>query len=122
MAVTQAQFESELLKNLTREGFDFTKQDVRDILQMTGDTVEGLLKIELDVHTKVARAAKRDKNGSQRVPNPAVIVRGVGRFTVRSYPARIGRNPQTGESMKIKASKKLGIKAPKPLRDALGVK
>ncbi|MGR3319258.1 MAG: HU family DNA-binding protein [Candidatus Anammoxibacter sp.] len=35
---------------------------------------------------------------------------GFGTFTVKSRAARKGRNPQTGEAMKIKASKTVGFK------------
>jgi len=33
-----------------------------------------------------------------------------GTFTVKSRKARMGRNPQTGEAIKIKASKTVGFK------------
>ncbi|MDA3899522.1 MAG: HU family DNA-binding protein [Spirochaetes bacterium] len=36
---------------------------------------------------------------------------GFGTFSVRSRPARKGRNPLTGEEIKIKASKNVGFKA-----------
>jgi DNA-binding protein HU-beta len=40
---------------------------------------------------------------------------GFGTFTVRNRKARKGRNPQTGEEIKIKASKTVGFKpAPTP--------
>ena len=35
---------------------------------------------------------------------------GFGTFKVKSRAARIGRNPQTGASIKIKASKTIGFK------------
>lgn len=50
--------------------------------------------------------------------NPVQIV-GFGTFDVRKRGARTGRNPQTGESIKIKASKNVGFKAGKALKDAL---
>ena len=36
---------------------------------------------------------------------------GFGTFAVRKRPARQGRNPATGEPLKIKASKTVGFKA-----------
>lgn len=36
---------------------------------------------------------------------------GFGTFTIKSRSARKGRNPQTGEEIKIKASKTVGFKA-----------
>jgi len=44
---------------------------------------------------------------------------GFGTFTVRKRAARTGRNPQTGETIKIKASKNVAFKAGKGLKDAV---
>lgn len=44
---------------------------------------------------------------------------GFGTFTVRERAARTGRNPQTGESIQIAASKIPGFKAGKALKDAV---
>lgn len=44
---------------------------------------------------------------------------GFGTFEVRKRPARTGRNPQTGETIKIKASKNPAFKAGKALKDAV---
>jgi Bacterial nucleoid DNA-binding protein len=49
----------------------------------------------------------------------AVTMVGFGTFTVRKRAARMGRNPRTGESIKIKASKVPGFKAGKALKDAI---
>jgi DNA-binding protein HU-beta len=42
-----------------------------------------------------------------------------GTFTVRSRKARKGRNPQTGEEIKIKASKTVGFKPAPTLKNSL---
>jgi DNA-binding protein HU-beta len=47
----------------------------------------------------------------------SVTLVGFGSFSVRKRNARMGRNPQTGEAMKIKASKTVGFKAGKSLKD-----
>ena len=44
---------------------------------------------------------------------------GFGTFLVRERAARMGRNPQTGESIEISASKVPAFKPGKALRDAL---
>ena len=44
---------------------------------------------------------------------------GLGIFQVRKRPARMGRNPATGEAIKIKASKKLAFRAAKEVKDAI---
>ncbi len=49
----------------------------------------------------------------------SVTLVGFGTFSVRQRAARTGRNPQTGESIKIKASKVPGFKPGKALKDAI---
>lgn len=44
---------------------------------------------------------------------------GFGTFEVAERPARDGRNPRTGEAMKIPASKNPKFKAGKALKDAV---
>lgn len=48
-----------------------------------------------------------------------VTLTGFGTFTVRSREARQGRNPRTGESITIAASRVPAFKAGKALRDAV---
>lgn len=49
----------------------------------------------------------------------SVSLVGFGTFTVRKRAARTGRNPRTGATIKIKASKVPAFKAGKALKDAL---
>ena len=44
---------------------------------------------------------------------------GFGTFTVRNRKARTGRNPQTGATIKIKASKTVGFKPAPALKKSL---
>ncbi|HHH38524.1 MAG TPA: HU family DNA-binding protein [Sedimenticola sp.] len=48
-----------------------------------------------------------------------VSIVGFGSFSVRERAARTGRNPQTGETIQIKASKNPAFKAGKALKDAV---
>jgi DNA-binding protein HU-beta len=48
-----------------------------------------------------------------------VTLVGFGTFSVRKRAARMGRNPRTGEEIKIKASKAPGFKPGKALKDAI---
>ena len=48
-----------------------------------------------------------------------VQLSGLGTFTVKKRAARMGRNPKTGESMKIAASKSVGFKASSSLKGGL---
>ena len=49
----------------------------------------------------------------------SVTLVGFGTFSVRKRAARQGRNPRTGETIQIKASKVPGFKAGKALKDAI---
>lgn len=47
-----------------------------------------------------------------------IAVSGLGTFSVGKRAARVGRNPMTGEKLKIKASKTAKFKASPDLKDA----
>ncbi|MGB5297709.1 MAG: HU family DNA-binding protein [Thiogranum sp.] len=49
----------------------------------------------------------------------SVTLVGFGTFEVRDRAARMGRNPQTGAEIQIKASKAPAFKAGKALKDAV---
>ncbi len=49
----------------------------------------------------------------------SVSLVGFGTFTVRDRAARTGRNPRTGQTIQIKASKNPAFKAGKAFKDAL---
>jgi DNA-binding protein HU-beta len=49
----------------------------------------------------------------------AVALSGFGTFVAKDRPARTGRNPRTGESIAIPASRVPAFKAGKGLKDAL---
>jgi DNA-binding protein HU-beta len=57
--------------------------------------------------------AKHLKKGAR------VRINGIGVLHVRKRPARMGRNPATGESIKIKASKKVAFRAAKELKESI---
>lgn len=50
--------------------------------------------------------------------DPVVLVN-FGTFTIRERAAREGRNPSTGEKIKINAAKVVGFKAGKALKEAV---
>ena len=62
-----------------------------------------------------ALAYREAKNG--------FVIPGIGKLVVRNYKARMGRNPQTGEAMKIPARRRLKFVVAKAAKDAvLGAK
>jgi DNA-binding protein HU-beta len=48
-----------------------------------------------------------------------IRIGGLGILQVRKRPARMGRNPATGEPIKIKASKKVAFRAAKELKNSV---
>jgi DNA-binding protein HU-beta len=48
-----------------------------------------------------------------------IRISGLGILQVRDRPARMGRNPATGEAIKIKASKKVAFRVAKDLKEAV---
>src|SRR3990167_10713259 len=53
--------------------------------------------------------------------DPVVLVN-FGTFTIKMRAAREGRNPSTGEKIKIKEAKVVGFKAGKALKEAVKVR
>ena len=51
--------------------------------------------------------------------NGVFVIPGIGRLVKAERKARMGRNPQTGEPVKIKASKKVTFRAGKELKEAV---
>jgi DNA-binding protein HU-beta len=73
-----------------------TKADARKLVDAVFDVV-------------IDAAAKGDE----------ISISGFGKFKVKDSAAREGRNPSTGETIKIAASKKLGFSAAKAVKDKL---
>ena len=61
----------------------------------------------------IARITKHLKRGNK------LRLTGFGILQVRKRPARMGRNPATGEAIKIKASKKVAFRPSKDLKEAV---
>lgn len=61
----------------------------------------------------VALVTKHLKKGDR------IRLAGLGVLVVRKRAARMGRNPATGEPVKIKASKKVAFRAAKELKEAV---
>lgn len=63
--------------------------------------------------------ATTDAITNAMVAGDAVQILGFGTFSIRERSARSGRNPQTGATIQIAASKNAGFKAGKALKDSL---
>jgi len=63
-----------------------------------------------EVQTLAVKEAK--KNG-------AFVLPGIGKLVLRNMKARMGRNPQTGEPIKIAAKRVVRVRVAKALKDAI---
>ena len=70
-------------------------------------TVDAVLKGFTDVTTAVVSKGE------------PVAITGFAKFSKVERAARMGRNPATGEAIKIKASKKIAFRAAKDLKEAI---
>lgn len=80
---------------------------IADKAEVTKAGAERVLSAILD---SIALSLKKDE--------PVVLVN-FGTFVVKQRAARKGRNPQTGEEIKIRASKVVSFKAGKALKDSI---
>jgi integration host factor subunit beta len=87
---------SELIAALAAENPHLTQKDVERVVSVILDSVAGAL-----------------EDGGR------VELRGFGAFSVRSRPARPGRNPKTGEPVEVKAKHVPFFKSGKELRARL---
>jgi DNA-binding protein HU-beta len=70
---------------------------------------QGIAELE-DMVTMITKHLKRGDK---------IRITGLGVLQVRKRPARMGRNPATGEPIKIKASKKVAFRAAKELKESI---
>ena len=80
------------------------------IADRTGLTREKASEVITAFTDQVSAAASRGED---------VTLIGFGTFNIRKREARNGRNPQTGATIKIPASKTVGFKPGKSLKDAV---
>jgi DNA-binding protein HU-beta len=98
-AASTAKVETVTLKNLAEtlsESHELPKKQVVAMLE--------------DMVTTVTKHLKRGAR---------IRIGGLGILQVRKRPARMGRNPATGEAIKIKASKKVAFRAAKELKESV---
>ncbi len=81
--------------------------DLANAHDMPKKQVEGVL------NDFVALIGKNLKKGAK------LRISGLGILQVRHRPARMGRNPATGEAIKIKASKKIAFRPAKDLKQSI---
>ena len=87
------------------------KSELIDSISNSADISRAAASRALDAVCNAVAASLKDSE--------PVVITGFGTFSVRGRAARTGRNPQTGESIQIAASRVPAFKAGKALRDAV---
>ena len=87
---------SDFILAVAKRGGDLPKSEAKRVIELVFGTIEASLK---------------GLKGGGKLP-----IGNFGVFTVAKRPARMGRNPRTGEAIKIKASKKLRFRPAKTLK------
>ena len=91
-----------------------TKQEYLDViakkvekLEVSKTAVKEIVDVAFEELAKIIKKEKRFQ------------VPGFGTFSVKTRKARTGRNPKTGETLKIKASKTIGFKPAPSVKESL---
>ena len=84
-----------------------------------GDLIEAVAKEIGGSKAGAEKAVNAVLDNIKKNAKKGVALVGFGTFSVGSRKARTGRNPQTGETIKIKASKTVRFKAGKAFKDSL---
>ncbi len=83
-----------------------------DLIEMVsseiGESKAGAERAVNAVLSSIQKGVKKDKTCQ---------IIGFGTFNIKKRKARTGRNPQTGEEIKIKASKSVGFKPSQKFKD-----
>jgi len=87
-----------------------TKAELVHVVAGKGLTKKASAELVDVLFETIGKAIKKEKRFSYP---------GFGTWTVRERKPRMGRNPQTGEAIKIKASKTVGFKPSKELKKGL---
>lgn len=85
------------LAGAVADEFELSKRDATRVVEFVFDQISGALK-------------RKDR---AKIP-------GFGIFSVRDRAPRMGRNPQTGEPIKIAASRKVNFRASQDLKTLVG--
>jgi DNA-binding protein HU-beta len=94
-----------------REGADMTKAQL--VSKLAEDTKIPRKQVDQVIEELVGTVIKTVKKGENlKIP-------GLGIFRLRKMKARMGRNPQTGEAIKIPARKKVGFTVAKSFKESV---
>ncbi len=97
------------------KGYIMKQSELIDSVAKTGRTTKAEARRMVDLAMGVLESGVKEVRG-----NGSVTIPRIGTFRLTSRSARMGRNPRTGEPMRIKASKSLRMRPAANLRKAAG--
>src|SRR6202030_1338582 len=109
-------------QNATSGELDFRKRSNMAAAKMTQSQLIKKLAETVGVPTKVAKAfttAYADMAIAETKKNGVTVLPGIGRLVRVDRKARMGRNPATGEAIKIPAKKVVKFRVAKAVKDAI---
>jgi len=116
-----ALFKFELGLTHSKLFFVFAKEHTEGVAMNKSDLIDAMADLAGLSKAEAGRALEAfieaAKNALKK--NDTISLVGFGTFSVRERAARTGRNPRTGETIQIKASKNPTFKAGKALKDAV---
>ncbi len=86
-------------------------------LELTEIVASNLNETKTDATKLVDAVINAIANGLKK--GEKIVITGFGTFEVKSRPAREGKHPKTGETIKIPASKSVHFKEGKALKESL---
>jgi DNA-binding protein HU-beta len=108
---------AKLVKELCMSSDTATPRTTVTLKQMAAEVAEchdlSKKQAETALSALMALATRHLQNGDK------IRLTGLGVLQVQDRPARVGRNPATGEVIEIKASKKIAFRAAKELKEAV---
>jgi DNA-binding protein HU-beta len=110
------------LKTQDRENWIFPKRSNMAASKMTQSQLIKKLAETVGVPSKVAKSfttAYADMAIAETKKNGVTVLPGIGRLVRVDRKARMGRNPATGESIKIPAKKVVKFRVSKAVKDAI---
>jgi DNA-binding protein HU-beta len=114
MATTHTQFLADYKAKLEELGFEgLTKADIKVMVDAFGETIADDLREQLEINL-----ARKPRSRVQPA-RMALTIKGIGRWRIDDRPARKGRNPATGESIDIAASKQIKVGVDKAVSNGL---
>jgi len=96
---------------LLKAGGVMTKSDLIDILAKRGELTKGVAEIVIDT---ILDSMSKALDAGEKIE-----LRGFGSFRMKTREARIGRNPKTGEKVRVPSRRAPSFRVGKELKESI---